>query len=72
MLGFNCGYSCCSKFSLVQFLSPCRREIQETDSAFHLFHKFYCCVSTFDLGLDGLFILTLFIKPVSIYCHIME
>lgn len=55
MLGFNCGYSNCSEFSLEQFLSPCRREIQETDTAFHLFHKFYCCVSTFDLRLDLLF-----------------
>lgn len=25
MLDFNCGFSNCSKFSLVQLLSPCRR-----------------------------------------------
>lgn len=59
MLGFNCGFSNCSKFTLVQLLPPCRREIQETDTGFHLFHKFYCCVSTFDLRVDGPFVLTL-------------
>lgn len=70
MLGFNCGFSNCSKFSVVQLLSPYRSEIQEMDTAFCLVHKFYCCVSTFGLRLDGPFNSS--IKPVSGDCHIME
>lgn len=43
MLGFNCAFWNCSKFSSVELLSSlCRREIQKTGTAFYLVHKFYC------------------------------